>query len=365
MRSLRSLCILYLLFNSCVDPLVVRLRSGDSALVVDGLITNDPGPYQVKLFYASKLDTSLASPEFEQGASVWIIDDLGQSELLTEINPGVYQTNESGIRGRLGGSYYARIKTKSEVEYRSSLQVLLPAGGIDSIYAEFKHDALLINNTTSLVDAFSVFIDAHGNGNSNLFRWRWTGTYEVKTYPELRQIMTMNGPIPDPAPCSGYVVQQGQIKKIADCTCCICWTQESNSNAIVSDNRFAHVEVFNKVEIASRPASALRFYDKYYIEVEQLSVSEEVYEFWKLVEKQQRGSGNLFQPNSIKVKGNLICTTDPDKEVLGIFSVSEVTRKSVFFDASQIPFTLPSLGVIPEDCRDALSNGTLQKPPFW
>jgi Domain of unknown function (DUF4249) len=354
------------MLSQCIDPLVVHLPQHTTGLVVDGMITNDPGPYQVKLFYSSKLDTSLARPEFEGGASLWIIDDAGNSEPLHEINSGVYETNASGMRGQLGRSYYLRIKTNSGKEYQSTPHVLTSAGVIDTVYAEYHQKTLILDKVPGPVDAFSIFVDAHGDPSvTNLFRWRWTGTYEVKTYPELRQIFTVAGPIPDPPACSGYIVYLGGIKKTGDCTCCICWTSEYNTTAVVSDNRFVHEENFTKVEIAKLPLTGLRFYDKYYAEVEQLSVSEEEYEFWKLAGTQQKALGSLFQPNSVRVRGNMVSVTDPEEEVLGIFSVSAVTRKSVFFDASQVPFDIEPLIVINEDCRDALANGTLQKPPFW
>jgi hypothetical protein len=359
------LSIAFMMLTQCIDPLVVHLPPHTASLVVDGLITNDPGPYQVKLFYSSKVDTSLAQPEYEQGASVWIIDDVGNKEQLNEIMPGLYETDASGIRGELGRSYSLQIRTNSGTEYSSAPQLLSPAGEIDNLYAEFEKNVIIFRDADP-VDAFSVFVDAHGNADrTNLFRWRWTGTYKVKTYPELRQIFTKNGPIPDPPACSGYIVQQGGIKQVGGCTCCICWTTEFNTNAIVSDNRFVNDELFTKVEVAKLPASGLRFYDKYYIEVEQLSISDAVYDFWKLAGAQQKGLGSLFQPNSVKVRGNVVCVADPEKEVLGVFSVSAVTRKTLFLDANQVPFDIEPLLVINEDCRDALSNGTLQKPPFW
>jgi hypothetical protein len=120
-----------------------------------------------------------------------------------------------------------------------------------------------------------------------------------------------------------------------------------------------------KVEVAKLPVTAFRFHDKYYIDVEQLSISDAVYEFWKLAAAQQKGLGSLFQPNSVKVRGNVVCVDDPGKEVLGVFSVSAVTRKTLFLNASQVPFDIEPLPIIGEECYDVLSNGTLEKPPFW
>lgn len=362
---MRKSLLLFLLLSACIDPLVVKIPSVTSKLVVDGLITNDPGPYEVKLFYSSDLETRISEPRVEPGAQVWIFDDLGQTEQLTEATPGVYRTNPSGIQGQLGRSYSLKIKTRDALDYQSAPQRLLPAGEIDSISVKFEKDGLLLDDL-STQDAFSVFIDARGvANNSNLFRWRSTGTYKVKTFPELRQIMLRDGPIPDPDPCSGYILRQGMLYQVAPCTCCICWTAEASTRAVVSENRNISDLIFNKIELAKLPANTIRFYEKYYIEVEQLSVTADVYEFWNLVVAQQKAAGSLFQPNSVRVRGNVACVSDPEQEVLGVFSVSGITRKSIFIDRSQVPFELPPLTVIPFSCLEVLQNGTTQKPPFW
>lgn len=365
MRRASFFPVFFLLLDACIDPLAVKLPSQVSKLVVDGLITNDPGPYEVRLFYSSGLKTRITEPQVESGAQVWIFDDLGIFEQLTEATPGVYLTSASGMRGQFGRSYYVKIKTSRGSEYRSDPELLSTPGEMDSLYVEFEKDGYLLDDFTYR-DAFSVFVNARGTENNpNLFRWRWKGTYKVKTFPELRVDLTLDGPVPDPDPCSGYILRQGFLTQIGPCTCCICWTTEANDNAIISDNRHVNDLVFNRVLLSKLPASALRFYEKYYMEVEQLSVSERVYEFWKLVDAQEEGTGNLFQPNSIRVRGNISCLTDPDEETLGIFSVSGSIRRSIFIDASMSPFQLEPLPVIGLSCLESLLHGTTEKPPFW
>jgi hypothetical protein len=120
------------------------------------------------------------------------------------------------------------------------------------------------------------------------------------------------------------------------------------------------------VFLAQIPVEAFRFYKKYYVEAEQLSVTDEVYEFWKLVEIQQKTSGDLFQPNVVQVKGNIRSINDADEPVFGIFGVSAVAGKTLFIDRYlDLPEPVEPIDTLIVDCRLYFDNSSNQKPPFW
>jgi hypothetical protein len=138
-----------------------------------------------------------------------------------------------------------------------------------------------------------------------------------------------------------------------------------SQNAHVSDNNVISEGDFNGVFITRIPVDNWRFIDKYYLEVEQLSVSSDVHKFWKLVQAQQEGAGNIFQPNVVQVEGNVASLTNPDEAVFGTFSVSAVTRATIVIDRSIIPKVVPKLDTAIADCRFYFNNSTNVKPPFW
>jgi len=367
MKLLRAWPIVFLFLDACIDPLPVDIASGPSRLVVDGFITDKPGPYQVKLFYSSPVDNTTLRPLVESGASVWIIDDQNVSEVLAEVLPGVYQTSSSTFKGEVGKSYYVQIKTLSGNEYRSNVQRMEPAGTLDDLYVEFEKDGITQGNADKTLDAFRVYVDAHGNsGESNLFRWRWKGTYEALTFPEKRVINRPVGPpIPNPIPCSGYINNGGALTKIFECNCCSCWPSEFSSSSVVSGNRSSDDYIFNRAHVGTVPVTGMRFYDRFYIEVEQLSVSEGEYEFWRLANIQHESSGNLFQPNAIRVHGNITSVSNPEEEVLGFFSVSAVEKKSMFIEKASIPVPIPALDSTALECISRYPGAAVEKPPFW
>jgi hypothetical protein len=336
-------------------------------LVVDGLISDEPGPYQVRLFRSSTLTENLDQPVMETKASVRIIDDGNVVTEMVESMPGIYVTDPDDLVGQKGRTYQLKITTSDGVEFESLHETLMPAGNIDSLYFIFQSDILNANDATQPQDAVAIFVDASGDQEypTGLSRWRSTGIYEVHTFPELRTKMENEMPVPNPLPCSGHINVDNELVQVEDCSCCDCWVYEYNDQAIVSKNRFVNNNQFKSVSIAQIPVDTWRFYKKYHIEVEQLSVSESVYEFWKRLEGQQAGTGSIFQPNAVRIEGNIRCVSDPDIEVFGVFSASAVVRRSMFIHRYDIPRFVAAPDTITFDCRFSFDDAENVRPPFW
>lgn len=368
MRFVRLLPFLVLLLDACVERVDVEEVIITPGLVVDGLITDRPGPHVVRLFRSSKPNSDMEWVDYVKGATVSITDDQGNKEVLVETANGFYSTS-AAYQGVIGRSYQLSIRTAEGKEYQSSPQRMEPAGSIEGMYFEYHENEINPNNLDLPQDAIKVYINGKGEeGDPNLFRWRWRGTYEVKVFPQLKTTRQADGSIlPDPMPCSGYEFNpvNGGIRRVSDCLCCDCWVTEFSPSAYVSKSSVDNT-TFNGVFLAQLPIEAFRFYRKYYVEAEQLSVSEEVYEFWKLIEIQQRASGDLFQPNVVQVKGNVRSVNNPDEPVFGIFGVSAVATRTLFIDRNlDLPKPVEEIDTLIVDCRLYFDNSTNQKPPFW
>ena len=84
LSSLILLFIFFLLVPSCIDPIDFSKGDDSKRLVVDGLITNEPGPYVVYLASTSSYNAFTTINESVEGAIVILSDDQGDSETLTE-----------------------------------------------------------------------------------------------------------------------------------------------------------------------------------------------------------------------------------------------------------------------------------------
>ena len=357
------LFIIVLTVDSCIDPVEVDLKSTVPKIVVDGSITNEPGPHKVILAYSQDADLRSSDAMPLTKAKVDIYEDGKLVHQLTEQEPGVYYTDDTW-RGTIGKTYTLRFVTPADKVYESIPQQMMHPGYLDSLYARFKYDGILLGSEgTDTQDAIEVFVDArNASGGTGHFRWKFTGMFHAETYPHLKILDLPGGAIPNPPPCSGWVYELGELVQVGECTCCDCWPFDFNNTISISDGQFTN-QVYKEVLISRVPATSLRFYHKYHIEMEQFSLSEEVYTFWRLVKALHDASGNIFQPNAVKVKGN-IRAVDSDEDVVGIFAVSGVTRKTLFLDSLAIPYRIfPDIRA--DECTMIFGGALTEKPSFW
>ena len=366
MRLLKFLPLLFILLDACVERFDTPVVYASARIVVDGLITNKPGPYEVKLFYTSSLDENLETASPVTNATVKILDDLGNEEVLSETEKGKYET--SSTHGVVGRRYKLYFQTADGREYESTEQEMLPAGEVDNLYAEFAEHIINKDDLSKPQDVFRIYFDSKGSeSGQNLYRWRWSGTFEANTFPQYRRKPFMGGPVwvPDPLKCSGHIARDTfLLVQVGPCECCTCWVEEYSEQARVSPNELIATSSFTNVKIAEIPVEWKKFNSKYYLKLEQLSLSEEMYDFWKKVQAQQEGNANIFQPNVIRIRGNIKSLTDPDEEVSGVFAVSAVAERAMFIYRSDIPKILPVDSVF-QDCRIEYPGSTNQRPSFW
>lgn len=358
MRVKSALAILYLcLALSCIEQLPLPTGSTQPRLLVDGMITQEAGPHSVKLFMTGTSLTDAYTPV--SGATLIISNNLLQQVNLTEVEPGLYQTPNNWM-AQQGKLYQLKIMLADGREYISEDQHLYSAGTIDELHTELKLNSINQDNISLPQHAIHVSVDGHGDdGQDNLFRWRWKGTYEVFTNPELFEVVRGGALIVEPLPCSG--LHPGG--PYGPCTCCSCWVTDKDFTARVS--RSFTENGFLRQPITIIPVDQFRFFIRYHVEVEQLSLSPQVYDFWKRLESQQQGAQNIFQPNAIKIKGNITSVTNPKEEVLGIFAVSAVVRQTRFIDQFDLGGIVSTPPVVKNDCRIPFANSSNVKPDFW
>lgn len=362
MRIFGFVLILLMLIDGCVDPANIDIPAFQYQIVVDGYITTDPGPYVVKLYRSRPLGTAdLDRLIPERFAKVWIKDDQGNSEQLTEISEGIYQTALNGIRGVTGRKYHVEITSISGKRYESNPDEIKPVGEVTAINYEFEEGK---GEAFREGDGFRIFADATGvPGLDDLVRLRMVATYKVETFPERRTKAVEGGRIPDPFPCSGYVNIENRLVKVSDCTCCTCWVSQYDQVPSITDEKFTTNDIFRAEEVGFVPASRQTMYDKIHVEIQELSLTPETYLFWKLVKAQKEGMSNIFQPPSADIKGN-VRALDSSEEVLGIFWAAGIHKKSIYIDKKSVPYIVQPIDTLAAPCQ-FYTNSTNQKPSFW
>ena len=267
---------------SCEVPISVEYELNEPEIVVDGLITNEPGPYEVKLTYSSAYtDGTEGNNPPVSGALVIIRDDTGREEVLYEGRPGIYQSDPA-FTGEIGRVYTLSINTAEGKLIESLPEEMLPVPEIDSIYYIFNP----ISEIRKQGHEVFVVIDDPVD-EKNYYRWKWDGYYRFDMVSEMETRV-----------CFKHEFDINKISLISD--------RDFNGNKIYIPVSF--IEHFSN--------------DYYLIHIHQYSLTENAYKFWNALYDQSANVGSIFDPQPSRISGNLYYADDTEAPVHGFFGAS-------------------------------------------
>jgi hypothetical protein len=114
---------------ACQEKIDLDLKNAEPQLVIEGIVTNQPGAFGVGLT-KSKLYDEDNTPLFVIDATVWISDDAGNTDTLSQVQPGIYVSQpKTGIPG----TTYTLKVWHENVLYQSVSRMPYPVN-VDSIY---------------------------------------------------------------------------------------------------------------------------------------------------------------------------------------------------------------------------------------
>jgi len=268
---------------SCTKTINLDLPETDPRLVVEGIISNDSGPYTVKLTRTQKysfiLDTNKMN--YEKGAIVMISDNEGITDTLKEISTGIFQTHKEKITGQAGRSYHIDIFTNDGKHYKSRPEVLLASPEIDSIY--FDRD---YSDRYEKSFRYNVYIDWNepkGRINYYMFvvSFFWGSS----------------------------------------------WHQQYEFNFLMSDN--LETGYFYK------KMRAVSGYTNGYIilKLDMYTLQKNNFDFWNIMFSQKYNSDiSGYVNNTVPLVGNIFNANNPDDYAIGYFQVSGVSSAQVFIN---------------------------------
>jgi hypothetical protein len=383
-------CLVAIMFCACVEPYDIATETFESALVIEGTITDQQETQQIKLSRTFRVEEDTPAPEND--AQVKVIGDDGTEYFFSSTGEGIYQSNNQ-FRANTGVNYTLEITTQDGRIYASNPTTLSGTSTIDDISAI--RTVQPIGGIES--DGIAILVNSRStSANNSYYRYTYEETYEIRSFYRVNEkfIVTEDGGI-------AIVPKEEQDY--------ICYTTKFSNDIILTntslltDNNIESVPV----HFINRNSRALAY--RYSILVKQYALSREAYEFYEIL-KELSGSESLFsqnQPGSIN--GNVFSVDNSNERVLGYFSVSALDSKRLFFSfsdffnssefpASQFDCTItrpfpfftdfitsdtyqfyaipapfgsdPDEGagpyrVVPSVCIDCTILGTTEVPEFW
>lgn len=335
-------------FSTCIDPFDPSIDGVDRKLVVDGLITNLPDAYTVRLTYSEPYNNDSLTLSVTR-ATVYITDDLNRRFDLTYTSQGNYVSDTAQFRGEIGRIYTLHIQTPDGKTYQSEPEKMLPAPKIDTIYTRFIETKDSRGVESYYFEAFVRTQDPEEI--ENYYQWRWTH------YKKLEFCL------------EGWDSQARIFRQFYCCSPCWAITRcrgtaciRVESDVYFNGNRFDY-------NVAQVPFDSK---EDYFLVVDQLALSGRSYRFWKTVDEQLNNTGGIFDVPPAAAVGNIFNPKDSNESVLGIFNVAGATRKNIYLRRIDIPRqpivkSTPQPQVPQRDCSpcNESTSRTNKKPEGW
>jgi Domain of unknown function (DUF4249) len=362
-------CLLFLILilaGSCVTEYMPVVNEQNQLLVVEGLITDQPGADTVRLSKSLPFGRKSEAKPYN-GCTVMISDDLGSVFNLKETKPGTYITDSAAFNGKIGRTYTLHISPVNGGNYESIPMEMKPVPPVDSVY----YEKTVIKKKEGFyhgIDGCQIYLDTHDpSNNCRFYRWDYSETWEFR--------------LP-------YFVENRT-----------CWRSETSDTINIKSTA-----AFDEARIVRQPVTFVtnvtdRLNRKYSILVNQYSLNEDEFIYWEKIQNLTNNTGGLYDIIPSSISGNMVSVENPSEKVLGYFSVSATTSKRIFikddFDgiidhynncADGTIYSYPPEGLgesvwILEDhldhptpfwiithnrgCVDCTTRGSNKKPAFW
>lgn len=319
-----SSCLLIVVCAACVDRINIPVPAPAAyPVVIDGFISDEPGPYLIKVTQAFDIESKSSFRIPISVKSMTLRDNQGTTDVLTEKgNKGFYYTNY--ITGVVGRVYTLHIELLDGRIYESKPDTLYPSGIVEKVYYTFRQTQRS-NGTTEY--GYDIFFDAtSGTRNHYNFLWKFNGLYQT------------------------------------DITCCTCLADLVNPVPVVSNEQFVEQGKFKAVKAMYVPVTGWTFQHGVYAKVSQRSLSRQAYDFWRMVGAQLTGSTSLFQPITGKVPNNFVQLAGTDTPLYGLFYATSSYTNGIYIDKSDVPRPeyIPALQLSPATANYDPASNTCQ-----
>jgi hypothetical protein len=335
--------------SKCKEPYQFDTSDQEGVLVVDGSISDMPGPYVLNLGTTTDAQNL---PSAVIGAKAYITDDHGNSENYFEVGNGMYQLTGNVIQGIPGRSYTLHITLTNGKTYQSTAE-LMPTylKPLDSLFFKVVDETTITNGVTIENWYVNLYLNTtFQQSGTEYFRWTVAEVYFVATT------------CPDSPP------------RAFGCPD-VCYVYQPNTlyNLNVINRAGYSQNSINDILLISRGVD-YSFDTRHYFNVTQFSMNASAYNYWKAVQQLITDIGTIFQTPPYTIKGNVSNINNANEVVVGYFEASgqKVIRR--YIDRGSIPATIQSCstssdGFVPNTpfCQDCLilPGSTITQPAWW
>ena len=349
---------------SCKEPYNPEIDTNISGIVINGLITDEPGPYTVNLSRPVSFNGIQSVPV--QNANVYVTDENNNTFYFYETLPGVYKSDPQNFITAYYSQYTLHVFTKDGHNYRSTPEVLYPKGSIDSVHSVVMNKSMTVYQNglgERVKDINGVQFVCNNSDSSESPYFRYSNMLVVE-YD--KQTIYYKDTLIYNHHCWIKNIPY-QYLNLSD----ISSKQQLLGFAPLDSNYYGiHFEPIDSIPRGSGAkviviGSISRQIMLFAITFKQYHVNKDVYNYYKDVNTQMEASEKFLDPVNIQCYGNLVGISNPDEHVMGVFEVSSVSLKSYFYHKDMNGVDLQPLQSFDANLIEN-DNCILQKyPNFW
>jgi Domain of unknown function (DUF4249) len=353
--SLTFFIIFALIIQSCIDPYEVNFTSKNAVLVVEGFLTDDyVNPDTIKIQYSNYNSEAIEiTPVASVKASI-VVASSGSEINLVEQKPGKFFPPKD-FRIKASEKYFLRFFLPNGQKYESSQEQASITPPILKVYDKFNTQSRLKNDGTSFLSANEVYLDVQDVPNQkDYYLWRYTH-FERTIYCATCNKSYYDGRTNT---CS-LPIQSYNRTPYYDYQCageCYTFFKEKQVNVlsdVASDGKTITARQIAKIPVYN-PGGCL-------IQIQQMSISPQMYLFYKTLES-QTATGGLTDTPASAIVGNVSNLTNNTDKVIGYFGVVSIQKKNFWIDRKEAKEPYESLlgHVVSEES----ATPDLTRPPF-
>ncbi|NOQ24105.1 MAG: DUF4249 family protein [Bacteroidales bacterium] len=337
MAKIKYILIIFaIIILGCKDEFLIETTNYKPTMVVDGMITNEPGPYTIELSLDSPLP--LEEEVCLKGCTVSLYENSDKSEVLTETEPGIYVTSADGIQGIVGNNYSISILTPEGKEYNTEPQEMKDLVEIDTLYTELAY--LEHKDYPYGLPGYQFYINTKTASNQeNYFLWNMIETYQYTADFHLNSIF--DG-------MDFFFMDLGQLPQYENTY--RCWKTQNTGYIFTAKTSNLTIPNIFKQPLHFVGTDSRKLQERYSLLLKQYLIGEEAYYYWISINGQMSQENFLVATQPYNIIGNIKNTNNSKESVYGYFMVASVTQKRIFIDRPNNAFYFDRCFVCTKDC---------------
>jgi hypothetical protein len=319
-NKIQIILLILLVCNSCIEPYDPVITETQDVMVINGMITDQPGLHTVTI----SLSTPYNNPSFRpvSGCVVSVQDGSGNMAFYSETgyNPGVYEAWLDETFLGVGKTYSLQVVTPSNEVYRSDYDTLLFCPPVDALY--YEQSVSGGTDPEDIWQGIQFYNDVKGNMNGTRnYRWKAIATWEYH------------------APyTANYVRYQGiNIPYIQD-TVSVCYLTETIETVYAASTQLLTENSIYKNKLHYVSDQTPRLAERYSLLLEQHSLTDQAYAYWEKLAAQSANDASLYETQPSSSQGNIFNTNVSAEKVLGCFYATQVKEERIFVDWEDLDF---------------------------